>query len=126
MKYSKDEAFRMLGDLGVARWETNPPEQGRIKWFGDSDELIAEGDYSVILSVGPGAVYTMGYAVETYPALGIPFVDKIDEFPSFVADIKTEGEIWKRAEAVGEAIGADFVYQCRTLLVAVSNFTIAD
>ena len=122
MKYSKDEAFRMLGDLGVSRWETNPPEEGRIRWYDPGDKLLAEADYKVILSVGPGAIYTMGYAIRSYPELGIAFTEKVDELPDMVSDLKTDAEVWQRAESVGESVGADFTYQCRNLLVAVFGF----
>lgn len=122
MKYSKDDAFKMLGNLGVTRWDTNPPEEGKIKWYDSEDELIAEADYKVILSVGPGALYTMGYAISIYPELGIPFTGKVDELPDIVSDLKADAEVWERAESVGELVGADFTYQCRSLIVAVFNF----
>lgn len=122
MKYTKDMAFKMLADLGVSRWDTNPPENGKIRWYDQTNRQLAEADYKVILSVGPGAMYTMGHAIQTYIELGIPFVEKVDNLPDTVSDLKTDAEVWERAESVGEVSGADFTYQCRTLIVAVFNF----
>lgn len=112
----------MLGDLGVSKWDTNPPEEGKIRWYDSSDKLLADADYKVILSVEPGAIYTMGYAIQIYTELGIPFTEKVDELPNIVRDLKSDADVWKRAESVGEAVGADFTYQCRSLLVAVFGF----
>ena len=79
----------MLGDLGVSKWDTNPPEEGKIRWYDSSDKLLADADYKVILSVEPGAIYTMGYAIQIYTELGIPFTEKVDELPNIVRDLKS-------------------------------------
>jgi hypothetical protein len=118
----REEARKKLTDLGVVRWDTNPPADGRIRWFDASGKEVAAGRYQVILSVGPGAKYTMGWAIPIYASMKIPFVPKVDEGPS-VADVTADAEIWQRAEAVGSAIGAEFVYNCSTLLVAVTEFS---
>jgi hypothetical protein len=125
MKYSKDEAFVMLGNLGASRWDTNPPEEGRIRWYNSSDKLIAEADYRVILSVGPGAMYTMGYAIRLYTELGIPYTKQVDQLPDIVSEVKSDAEVWKRAEEVGRLTDAEFTYQCGNLLVAVYNFHVS-
>jgi hypothetical protein len=117
----RKEAFARLAALGAHRWDTNPPREGRIRWFDRSYKEVASGRYAVILSAGPGPMYTMGFAVEAYRNLGIPVVPAMDDGPPIVADISDEAQIWARAEAIGAAIGADFVYPCSTLVVAVTG-----
>ena len=115
------EAFAELAALGATRWDTNPPIDGKIRWFNKDFCQIAEAEYAVILSVGPGARYTMGWAIPIYSTAGIPFVPDQGDGPS-VVDVTSDDQVWARAEAVGRAIGADFVYACGTLLIAVHGF----
>ncbi len=39
----------MLGDLGVSKWDTNPPEEGKTRWYDSADQLLADADYKVVL-----------------------------------------------------------------------------
>jgi len=118
MKLHK-EAFEYLKTLGVSRWDAFPPNSGKIKWFNAENKIVAEADYKVILSVGPGPKYTMAHAIDIYKTSGIPFLEILDEEPNVVENITDENVIWARAEKVAEKAGADFAYQCSTLLVAV-------
>ncbi|TNE92588.1 MAG: hypothetical protein EP330_01190 [Deltaproteobacteria bacterium] len=115
------EAKSRLTALGVARWDTSPPTDGVIRWFDASGAAVATGKYRVILSVGPGAKYTMAHAIGAYASIGIPFVEAVADEPTVVEGITDEADIWARAERVAEAVGAEFVYQCSTLLVAVTE-----
>ena len=117
------QAFERLGTLGVSRWDTSPPESGIIRWFNAANEEVARGRYAVILSVGPGPKYTMGHAIAAYATLGIPAVEDVDGGPAVVDRFTADGPVWERAEAIGTTVGADFVYQCSTLLVAVFDYT---
>lgn len=119
---TREQAKQQLSDLGIVRWDTNPPSEGVIRWFTADGEVVAAADYQVVLSVGPGAKYTMGHAISAYGSLGIPVAPKVDEEPVVVEDVKGDADVWARAEAVGTAVGAEFVYQCSTLIVAVFEF----
>lgn len=116
------EAFEELESLGVSRWDTMPPQDGKIKWFNASNDIVAEADYKVILSVGPGNMYTMAYDIGIYKSMGIPIIEKLEDGPALVEDLTGEKEIRDRAELVGTLAKAEFVYQCSSLLVAVFGF----
>lgn len=119
---SKREAHKYLASLGAVRWDTNPPSKGRIIWYDTSDNEIATASYKVILSVGPGNMYTMAYGITGYKLLKIPFVEKADDGPVVVESVTDENVIISRAEAIGKKINADMIYQCLTLLVAIFDF----
>jgi hypothetical protein len=118
----------MLTGLGIARWDTFPPQSGEIKWYGADDEVVAQGKYQVILSWGPGVQYTMGWNVGAYPSMGIPYVAKeIAGEPGTVTQGErtaedVQAEAYARADEVAARMGADFAYQASTLLIAVSDF----
>lgn len=116
------QALQQLASLGAARWSTNPPDEGRIRWYDRDGVEVASGRFAVVLSVGPGDVYTMGHAVGGYAAVGIPFLPPLDEEPSVVVGPVDEAALWRRAEAAAAAAGADFAYACTSLIVAVSGF----
>ncbi len=116
------EAKAKLTEIGVSRWDTNPPQEGIIKWYNSNNDVIAKGKYAVILSVGPGLKYTMAYDIGIYKSMGIPFIEKKEDGPAVVEGIKEEASTWARAEKVAAIAKADFVYQCSTLLVAVTEF----
>ena len=117
----RKDAFELLDQLGVSRWSTTPPSAGRIQWFDRGGDEIASADYKVILSVGPGDKYTMGYAIDVYDREQIPYLEKSDDGPDIVVGFSEE-KVWQRAEDAASEHGADFVYQCDTLVVAIFNF----
>ncbi len=114
----------MLEEIGAKRWETAPPQAGKIAWFDEGGRKVAEGRYRVILSYGPGVEYTMAWNIGIYNQVGIPTVGKeYDEGPGKV-DGADKADAWKRAIAVGEKAGAEFVYLCTWLWVAVNDFKV--
>lgn len=115
-------AFDHLQTLGISRWDTSPPNSGKIKYFNAENKQVAEADYKVILSIGPGAKYTMAPAISIYKTLGIPFLEISDDEPLVVENITDENVIWTRAEKIAEKANAEFVYKCSTLLVAIFGF----
>lgn len=121
MKPNK-EIVQQFEALGIVKWDTNPPKEGKIKWFNTENKIIAEADYKIILSIGPGNKYTMAYDISVYETIGIPFVEKLDEEPSVVDNVANDDAIWSRAEKVATKANAEFVYKCHTLLVAVFGF----
>ena len=115
-------AFEELKATGVTRWDTFPPKEGIVRWSTADGKEVARGKFKVIISVGPGQRYTLGYSINVYATAGIPFVEKVDDGPEIVDNVADESEIWERAEAIGQAVGADFCYQCGNILVAVFEF----
>lgn len=60
----------------VVSWETFPPAAGTIRFLSAASEVLATGRFRVILSYGPGAKYTLAWALDVYRAAGIPVVPR--------------------------------------------------
>jgi len=62
------------------RWDTFPPDQGRIELRSNTDLTPAvQGEYRVVLSFTPGNGYLRSWAIPAYARNGIPFVPRRDE-----------------------------------------------
>ncbi len=110
-----------LDRLGVDRWDTFPPQEGRIRFL-RGDQAVASGRYQVVLSFGPGDKYTMGWAIGAYRASGIPFVERELAPGPEVVQPATRALAQQRGEQVLAGMGdAGFLYWCSTLLVIVSE-----
>ena len=110
----------MTKELGIVRWETEPPEDGIIRWFNLEGDEVAHAKYQVILSYGPGEDYTMGWDVESYKNLGIPFVEKMDGHQSQEGAGLTVA--LDTAEEIARKIDAEWIYAAGNLVLAISEF----
>lgn len=120
------ELFEELKSLGIDgdNWSIEPLSKGKITWLSSDKKPLAEADFKVILKVGPRAMYTMAYAIEEFKVKNIPYVEKVDDGPIYMENLAKDSIVWDRGREVGDKIGADFVFACQTLLVAVFNFKV--
>lgn len=115
-----------LEALGVVRWDTAPPEQGRIRFLDREGHVVASGCYQVVLSYGPGQDYTMGWNIGAYRAAGIPFVGRAVAGQPAAVEGASREHAWERGMQVAARLGCDFPYWCSTVLVAVTHFREGD
>lgn len=110
-----------LDRLGVVSWDTAPPEQGRIRFLDGGGAVVAHARFRVVLSYGPGDVYTMAWDIAAYRGAGIPFVgrDKAGE-PAIVRRASRD-QAWQRGLEIGAAIDCQGLHWASTLLVAVDD-----
>jgi hypothetical protein len=112
-----------LAELGVTRWDTAPPEQGRIRFCDRSGAVVGHGRYAVVLSYGPGDRYRMAWEIAAYRAAGIPVVGRDLAGEPAAVEGASRDAAWRRGQQIADAVGCDFLYWCDSLLVAVFDFT---
>lgn len=120
MKYAQSEAGVLLEKLGISRWDFLPPEEGKIKFYNDSDVKVAEGDYQLLLSYGPGNKYTMAWAIDAYQPF--PVAERLSQDAEAMVEPALLDDAMVKAMEIGEHLQADFVYRAATIYVAVFNF----
>src|SRR5262245_52738791 len=102
-----DGALRArLDALGVVAWDIAPPEQGRIRFMDRSGSMVAHARFRVILSYGPGDIYTMGWSIAAYRTAGIPFVGREEAGEPAVVHRASREEAWQRGQEIAAKIGA--------------------
>ena len=94
-----------LDALGVVAWDTAPPEQGRIRFQDRSGSMVAHARFRVILSYGPGDIYTMGWSIAAYRTAGIPFVGREEAGEPAVVHRASRAEAWQRGQEIAAKIG---------------------
>lgn len=125
-KHPHEVVVDRLNALGVERWDTAPPEQGRIRFLNGDGRVVASGCYQVVLSYGPSEQYTMGWAIGAYRAAGIPFVARTSAGEPAAVHGASREQAWARGLEVAAGIECDLLYWCSTLLVAVTEFREGD
>jgi hypothetical protein len=109
----------------VVSWETFPPTAGTIRFRSADSAMLAAGRFRVILAYGPGAKYTMAWAIDAYRAVGIPVVPRGLRAEPAVHEPATRDAALAHARRITVGTAGVFPFWAGDVLLEVSDLTTA-
>ncbi|MDX2302026.1 MAG: hypothetical protein NW226_04460 [Microscillaceae bacterium] len=120
MKFTQEEISLLLRKLDVVKWDYMPLQQGKIKFYNKKNEKVAEGNFKIILSQGPGNSFDFAWNIFSYPTF--PIIDKPALFQENTSSPSTATEAFRVALEIASEFEADFIHQTLRMYLAVFDF----